>query len=98
MAALLIFTSDPEAARPSNSKITTTLGLVVHAAGREPFSFLLHSGRLSVYITGTIHMNHSWAGLQRRGYLMKSPHHKHKPWYTYYQVCNLKVVFLFFNS
>lgn len=73
MAALLIFTSDPEAARPSNSKITTTLGLVVHAAGRELFSFLLHSGRLSVYVTGTIHMNHSWAGLQGKGYLMKPP-------------------------
>ncbi|OWK09558.1 SLC39A9 [Cervus elaphus hippelaphus] len=29
----LFFTSDPETARPSNSKITTTLGLVVHAAG-----------------------------------------------------------------
>lgn len=27
-------TDDPETARPSNSKITTTLGLVVHAAGR----------------------------------------------------------------
>lgn len=25
--------SDPEAARSGNSKITTTLGLVVHAAG-----------------------------------------------------------------
>lgn len=31
--SFLITISDPEAARSGNSKITTTLGLVVHAAG-----------------------------------------------------------------
>ena len=72
MAALLIFTSDPEAARSNNSKITTTLGLVVHAAGREPFSFLLHRREISVYLTGTSHMSHFWAGLQGKGCLIKS--------------------------
>lgn len=30
---VLMTVSDPEAARSGNSKITTTLGLVVHAAG-----------------------------------------------------------------
>lgn len=34
--SLLFFGSDPEAARVSSSKITTTLGLVVHAAGTSP--------------------------------------------------------------
>lgn len=35
MFAFLMTVSDPEAARSGNSKITTTLGLVVHAAGNE---------------------------------------------------------------
>lgn len=32
---LFMFGLDPEAARVASSKITTTLGLVVHAAGRS---------------------------------------------------------------
>lgn len=33
LITVLMTVSDPEAARSGNSKITTTLGLVVHAAG-----------------------------------------------------------------
>lgn len=32
-----LFGLDPEAARVASSKITTTLGLVVHAAGKSGF-------------------------------------------------------------
>ena len=66
----LFFTSDPETARPSNSKITTTLGLVVHAAGRfrlqwDPFLFC-H--------TGTIHRN-----LLEKGLFKEVLRQKHEP-------------------